>query len=68
MRDKWLLLYSPHNYQPWYQYIYYHLKNEITLILDEIYIPIVKYPWWREIKAIVIKLSVQFHNEYIDNI
>ena len=35
MRDKWLWLYGPHDYQPWYQYLDYHIKSEITLILDE---------------------------------
>ena len=68
MRDKLLLLYSPHDYQPWWWYIDYHLKSEITLILDEIYILIVKCPWWRKINAIVIKPAVQLHNLDIDNI
>ena len=68
MRDKLLLLYGPHNNQPWWWYLDYHLKSEITLILNEIYIPIVKCPRWRNIKAIIIKLTVQLHNVDIDNI
>ena len=68
MRDKWLWLYSKHNDQLWCQYLDYKLKSKIALILDEIYIQIVKCPWRRKIKAIVIKLTVQLHNVNIDNI
>ena len=65
---KLLLFYSPYNDQLWCQYLDYKLKCEITLILDEIYIPIVKCPSRRKIKAIVIKLSVLLCNVDNENI
>ena len=51
MRDKWLLLYSPHDYQPWWWYPDYHLKGEITMILDEY-----TYTLWNVHEEEILKL------------